>query len=467
MKSRGKGIAIVLLLLVVQWVFQDKVVRPRYMRDFAVKTKSGGGTLSPELLFLQLFGFREFLAGMLWVRADSFFDSGNYDAILPIIRLVTWLDPHYIDVYATGMWHLGYNFTDEESRSDRRYLPFALALGKEGAENNPDTYELFFETGWVWYHKVDDTYSKAVYWFEQANKRRDILPARRNLLAAAYLRNGEPEKALNWYAKLLAEAQERFAKTGDYPSRTNRDTIENNLDNTLVRLTQRGYFAIKRNDGSYERMPFDTRPPFDVGFGVRATVEEPRVLRVEGMWNVLAIGTRIRVILRDADYEHAIPAGMVWDYADSVSLDPPREITFMQDQLYVKNRRFNRRIDMSKDPTMYPFAKDKYVLEFYYNPRSGAAHMQDKFGFNGEGLTDKLFLNEEIRPGTRVVYAKFEFTRDQLLRQGQWMDATPVVQSPNFVPVSGHRLQGDDIIVPGIRAQETPGAATPSAGGGR
>ena len=48
-------------------------------------------------------GFREMVAGILWVRADSFFDSGNYDAILPIIRLVTWVDPKEIDVDPTVM----------------------------------------------------------------------------------------------------------------------------------------------------------------------------------------------------------------------------------------------------------------------------------------------------------------------------------------------------------------------------
>ena len=117
-------------------------------------------------------GFRELIAGILWVKADSFFDTGNYDAILPLIRLVTILDPHQIDVYATGMWHIGYNFTDEEQRSDRRYIPAALALGKEGYQNNPNTYEMFFETGWMWYHKIDDDYEHAVDLFLEAREAR-------------------------------------------------------------------------------------------------------------------------------------------------------------------------------------------------------------------------------------------------------------------------------------------------------
>ena len=56
------------------------------------------GALSADQMLFALAGFRELIAGILWVRADSFFESGNYDAILPIIRLVTFLDPHQIDV---------------------------------------------------------------------------------------------------------------------------------------------------------------------------------------------------------------------------------------------------------------------------------------------------------------------------------------------------------------------------------
>ncbi len=73
-------------------------------------------------------GFRQVVAGLLWVRADSFFHSGNYDAILPLIRVITRLDPNFLDAYATGAWHLTYNFTDEQQRSDRRHLPAGAAL---------------------------------------------------------------------------------------------------------------------------------------------------------------------------------------------------------------------------------------------------------------------------------------------------------------------------------------------------
>ncbi|MBX3112674.1 MAG: tetratricopeptide repeat protein [Fimbriimonadaceae bacterium] len=463
--NRPKMIGALVGCLAAAAVIHGTMIFPFWRKHYAVKSIAGEQAkgLSADQLLFALAGFRELVAGILWVRADSFFDEGNYDAILPIIRLVTWLDPHEIDVYATGMWHIGYNFTDEESRSDRRYIPSALALGKEGARANPNTYELFFETGWIWYHKVDDDYDKAVYWWEQAAQRDDIQPARRNILASAYIRDGKVEKALGLYEDLLARAEKQFGKSDEFQNRQNRDTIESNLDNLLVRMGQRGYFAQK--GGYYDQGDYDTKPPFDVGFSARVTVEDPKVIKVEGTWNVLPVGTRVRIVLRDKNLKGAKYAEMDWDASDAVNLDPDKEITFMQDQLFVKNQQFRRRIDMSRDATMYPFLANDYVIEFYYNPRSAPAHIQDKFGFSGEGMTDQNFLNLDARPGQRVIYTTLEFSKDELLRRGKYAvgKETPVKQTANFKPL-GAASFGDAIQVPGLRTEKPQTQNSPIPG---
>lgn len=455
--NKGALLAAIGVLLVGAGTLQRTAIYPSWQRNFSPGSQGLSGDLSPDQLLVAMAGFRELIAGILWVRADSFFDSGNYDAILPIIRLVTWLDPKQIDVYATGMWHIGYNFTDEDQRSDRRYIPSALALGKEGANNNKETYEMFFETGWMWYHKVDDDYTQAVKWFEDAHQRPDIIQARKNLLSMAYFRAGELEKGIELLNKLYDEAVVAENKAdATYGNTQVRETIENNLDTHLVRFVQRGEWArlqdAKNGTKTFEQGDYDTLPPHDVGFSARVTVEAPRVIRVEGTWNVLPIGSRIRIVLRDADYPNAVPAGMQWDMTDEVTLDPPKDITFMQDQLFIRNRRFDRRIDMSKDVTMYPFTKDKYVVEFYYNPRSAPPHLQDKFGYTGIGFTDSNFLDLQARNGERVMYAKLELTRDQLLQRGEWADRNAVVQTKNFDPGKRVGSQKDIINIPNLRA---------------
>jgi tetratricopeptide (TPR) repeat protein len=452
------------VLLVAQGVLQRGVIWNQWKTDYSTKETGLSKDLDPAQMVVAMMGLREFVAGILWVRADSFFDEGNYDAVLPIIRLVTWLDPHQVDVYATGMWHIGYNFTDTEQRSDRRYIPVALAFGEEGANNNSETYELYFETGWLWYHKIDDNYGKAVKWWEIANTRKDMIPARKNLLANAYYRNGQIEEALDKYFVLFESAHQEYIKNPAI-NLSIPETIERNIDNNIIRMVQRGYIAKKK--GYYDQGDYDTKPPFDVGFSVKATVEEPSVINFEGTWNVLPVGTRIRVVLKDEDLSVVkvvngvkkkvsidAPGGMIWDNG-TVNFEPPRDMTFMQDGLFVRNRRFSKRVDMSNDRNMYPFKSKSYVLEFYYNPRSAPPHIQDKFGWNGEGMTDANFLNTSVRPGQRVVFARLKLDRDQILRRGQWVDVVPHVQTPNYVEVKSGGKNDDIFIVPPMRSEKS------------
>ncbi len=438
-KLRNTLLATGVVLAGMQAVWSSCFVYPRWSKDYSpVQTGRDliAGSLSADQMLFALAGFRELIAGILWVRADSFFESGNYDAILPIIRLVTFLDPHQIDVYATGIWHIGYNFTDEEQRSDRRYLPAALALGAEGAHQNPTTYELYYETGWLWYHKIDDNYEKAVYWMAQADSKKDIMssPARRNLLGRIYERNGEVEKALDhWYTlyDIAAAEYDKDTEHRNFELHQNKDTIEQNLDTMLVRMSQRGFFAAKEHR-SLEG--YDINPPFDVGFGMKVSVPSERVLRIQGNWNVLPVGTRIRCILRDKNFPNAIPGGALWDADLDVNFNPQRDKTYMMDQLFVRNQRFDKTIDMSRDPTMYPFISDDYVLEFYYNPRSAPQHIQDKFGWNGEGMTDSTAedIRTDIRANTRCMFYSVELKKDQILLRNQYRTQQPVIKSKGF-----------------------------------
>ena len=453
-RKPGPLIAALAACVFAQGFIQAGYLFNSWKQNFAPKSAvTDFSGVNPDMYLFALAGFREMIAGILWVRADTFFDNGNYDAILPIIRLVTLLDPHEIDVFATGMWHIGYNFTDEEQRSDRRYIPSALALGKEGCAENPQTYELFFETGWMWYHKIDDDYDNAVKWFQEAQTKPDMIPARKNLLAMALQRDGKPIDALDTYLKLYDVAAKEAATDNAFGNRQNRDTLENNVDTTLVRLVQRGFIAETKHESLAN---YDVSPPFDVGFSVKATVIEPRRINFDGTWNVLPVGTRIRVVLKDLDFPNAEPAGMKWDSQDAVSLDPPKDTTFMQDQLFVKNQRFSHKVDMSKDPTMYPFKGDKYLLEFYYDPRSAPPHIQDKFSWNGEGMTDKNFLNTQVRTGQKVIYWSTVLTKDQLLRKGKYAEdggIVPVVKTPNYKDSEKTYEKDDTIInIPSLRS---------------
>jgi hypothetical protein len=94
------------------------------------------------------------------------------------------------------------------------------------------------------------------------------------------------------------------------------------------------------------------------------------------------------------------------------------------------------------------------VIEFYYNPRSAPPHIQDKFGWNGEGMTDSNFLRTDIRPDQRCVYTSMPISKDQIL------SSTPVVlKTKNFRDSAESRDSNDDVImVPSLRS--SGGSAT-------
>src|SRR5579872_158440 len=139
-------------------IFMQRLIDPGRQAYHAQEnlrtTQAAMGGLNNEFMLLPLLGFREAAAGLLWVRCDEFFHSGDYDAILPLVRIITLLDPHAENVYVTGAWHLSYNFTDASERSDRRYIAPSEALLDEGIANNPEIPDIKFEKGWQNYDKI-------------------------------------------------------------------------------------------------------------------------------------------------------------------------------------------------------------------------------------------------------------------------------------------------------------------------
>ncbi|MDQ2985955.1 MAG: hypothetical protein M3R13_04455 [Armatimonadota bacterium] len=411
MRKKGLLVGALVALFLGQGLVSQAMF-PTWVKNYSSHNVGVAPGLSIDQLLASVAGLREMVAGILWVQSDEYFHTGQFDAILPVIRLVTWLDPRQIEVYSTGAWHIGYNFTDEQNRSDRRYIPLALQLLDEGVRNNPNTYELYYDTGWMYHQKIDDNHPAAVDWFKQALSKPDIetIPAIKSILSAAYIKNGQVEEALAHYWKLQQENQAEFDKTKNHEFWNRKDTQEQNVDNTIVRMASRGYFA--KQDGVYDKLPYETKNPIDLNFTVKLTTVDPKVMQVTGTWGVPATGARIRLVIRDAHYN------LEWKPAGSIDYEIDRDKTYLQELLYTQNGRFNQKLDMARNPTMYPFESEDVIVEFYFNPRSAPAHIQDRIGWNGEGMKDANFLNIEERPGTSILFAQFKLKRQDILQRG-------------------------------------------------
>ena len=497
-----------------------------------------GAVLPFEYLLGAFSGFRQVIAGMLWVRGDAFFHAGNYDAILPIIRMITWLDPNWLDVYATGAWHLMYNFTDTDQRSDRRYLPAGVALLNEGIQNNSTTYEMYAEAGWNNFDKIKN-FDESIRYYKGALEQTDVdITRAEHPLAHAYEKAGDIDAAIAEWKKIAA----RHEATLNDPQAT-QDQKQRARPGYEQALNQIQLGEVRR-----AVRPRNVQPPINVGFEFKVVRVRPRVLEISGEWNLIGAkafdagivdakkhlldpskakgitlarpvdGTRVEVRLQDAGYVMPKPKEFTLDVDSSLTLmqdilstrggkqidkgdlyvqegkgntfvtrelevlgvysysledgkrdkkeahEPVQGVSVAQaiaanllspagikqieqaakadyveirgnkailadldkkgymiaTKSYFRKGAYRREIDMSKDPGMYSFSRPNYDLLLSVNPRTAPGFVQDRIGWNGEGLTGKYVLktNVDNRP-LNMIFVKLGLTKEEITGSGE------------------------------------------------
>jgi tetratricopeptide (TPR) repeat protein len=105
----------------------------------AVQNDAGGRLSAAAAVAQSVTGqIRDLLADYLWLRVNEYahhrrFEDGvlnrdDDEAILPLVRLIAWLDPHFVDAYALGGHWLAFHFNRPRE---------AVAFYEEGIRNNP------------------------------------------------------------------------------------------------------------------------------------------------------------------------------------------------------------------------------------------------------------------------------------------------------------------------------------------
>lgn len=408
-KRRVPMIGAVLLLLASGAYLQgliDPTAKKIHDADKNLATVSGG--LNNEFMLLPLLGFREAAAGLLWVRCDEFFHSGDYDAILPLVRIITLLDPHAENVYVTGAWHLSYNFTDASERSDRRYIAPSEALLDEGIANNPEIPDIKFEKGWQNYDKIknfieaENALKSCIagpHGDEKGVKGTDDYPYAAplktlHLLAHTYEKQGRLPEALQEWQRARDRSQHDMDEDKKNNKQQNYSTKQmwfaevHNYAEDLQRYHNR-YTSVQHDAVNPSKLPGVLWPtgagispqPWDVAFKPSIELKRKKVFRISGRFNA-ATGARVDVRIMDWDYKDR----PLVDIKNSFTVDMSE--TILVDSCSVRANKFDREMDMSKDPKMYSFSKPFYKVEISYNPRTTSPHLTDRFGWSGEGITD-------------------------------------------------------------------------------
>ncbi len=110
-------------------------------------------------------------------------------------------------------------------------------------------------------------------------------------------------------------------------------------------------------------------------------ITRARVFEISGQAN-MQDGARIDVRIADEDYKPQ-------DISSALnSFDVPYDQTILMDSISVRKDKFKREMDMSRDTKMYNFSKPYLHVVLSYNPRTTSPHLQDRYGWSGEGITD-------------------------------------------------------------------------------
>jgi tetratricopeptide (TPR) repeat protein len=165
--------------------------------------------------FAYLTGLRRFAALILWNRLDpqlhEYYEGlalKDERFLLPNMRVVTLLDPQFIQAYYTVPWIL----------LDNGKLPDALAVAREGVDNNPDSGLLHTSLAQILYLKTKDLAGAAAQadlamrpnqlWADEIEQWQSM-----KILVDIYEKNGEPEKA----AAALAVSKQLETSLGGAP----------------------------------------------------------------------------------------------------------------------------------------------------------------------------------------------------------------------------------------------------------
>lgn len=142
-------------------------------------------------------GFRKLVADMLWLKVDEFWHLGLASRMLPMMETVVALDPHFIEAYALGAWHLAYNVTVtvHSAEEKMKYIEQGIGLLEKGVKNNPRSAKLYSELGFTMYFIKMHDWEKSAYYMGEAIKH-EHEPWMERVYAIALERMGEEEKSL-------------------------------------------------------------------------------------------------------------------------------------------------------------------------------------------------------------------------------------------------------------------------------
>jgi len=152
-----------------------------------------------------IFGYDNLAADWYWIKTiqyigeHHFDDHQNNQNIFNFLNLVTDLDPHFATAYYFGEIILP---NEEESN-------LAIQLAIKGLYNRPDTWQIPYYLGYIYYFYRED-YEKATKYFELAAQKPKVLTSAKRLAAELRSKTGRHEIALMMWQNLAKNIEDDF-----------------------------------------------------------------------------------------------------------------------------------------------------------------------------------------------------------------------------------------------------------------
>lgn len=186
---------------------------------------------------LLLGGFRGIAVDFLWARAIARHEEKKYYELLAVNNLIAKLQPNFPAVWIFQAWNMAYNIVSEwdAPQNKWKWISTGLNFAKKGAVKNPDSGDLFFELGYMYFHLFDqrffpyasyyreqlktelgeDNYEESLYWLRQSlvhkQKLRNTLAVERTIghvlwrAALCFETEGDIDKALHYAESAVEE----------------------------------------------------------------------------------------------------------------------------------------------------------------------------------------------------------------------------------------------------------------------
>lgn len=408
--SKAKTAVIVAVLWVCAMVTQSQIDTRRHYYNPILDTPGKGfaDSVRNNMFGASMLGVREVAAGMLWVKADELFHEGKYLELVPYFTLVTFMDPHQIDVYSTGAWHLMYNF------GDARMVPQGMAFLSEGIRNNPNVWDLYFQKAWSSFDWPNEDYDAALPNFQDAMKHKgtDGSPPPlyiSHMVAHCMVRQGNVEGAIAMWRRNILFAEQALAKAKREKDETQirfleqeRDVCRNNLNLVIVRQAFR------------KDLP---RKPLPLSLELKVRNGGKRILelqcRVVGLPPLMDGGgeptnARLEFRVQDKDYDKLLAAhrtDFAWigknltRFRSIYNIVEPDGRVMTQKIPWVP-------LDMSKDNTLEPPRKPEDIWPLTSKEYEIVVRLDPRVRRQPEAVQDKLgWIGEGIAPGEDVIPA--------------------------------------------------------------